>query len=331
MSEKLMMYGASLKGFRATLSETLAELGREHENLVVVDAETGTATNAIGFKEHFPDRYVTCGIAEQAAISFAFALSRCGKIPVVPLFSCFLARRACDQVYIQVGYADANVKLIGCYSGMTTPNTGATHQSINDIAIMRSVPGMRVIETADPYEFQQALREIVKCRGPVFLRSVRGDLPEYDGRVVPEGHRFQLDKSSVLREGKDLSLMASGIMVPRALEAARAFEARGVSVEVVNVTAIKPLDGETILKSARKTRRVVCAENSSVVGGMGSAIAEFLSQHEPTPIRFVGVRDCYGWSGALKDLFEMYGLTTREIIRASESLLESPPRPYAGE
>ncbi|MDD3110306.1 MAG: transketolase family protein, partial [Eubacteriales bacterium] len=166
MSEKLI-YGCSLKGFRATLAETLEEIGRENGNLIVVDAETGTATNAIAFKEKFPDRYITCGIAEQAAVSFAFALSRCGKVPVVPLFSCFLARRACDQVYIQIGYAQANVKLVGCYSGMTTPNTGATHQSINDIAIMRSVPGMRVIETADPFEFAQALREAVSCRGPV--------------------------------------------------------------------------------------------------------------------------------------------------------------------
>ena len=324
MSEKLM-YGCSLKGFRATLADTLVEIGRENDNLIVVDAETGTATNAIGFRDAFPDRYVTCGIAEQAAVSFAFALSRCGKVPVVPLFSCFLARRACDQVYIQVGYAQANVKLVGCYSGMTTPNTGATHQSINDIAIMRSIPGMRVIETADPFEFAQALREVVSCRGPVYLRSVRGDLPEYEGRFVPQGHKFCLDKSTVLREGRDISLMASGIMVPRAMEAAGALEARGVSAEVINMTAIKPLDERTVLESARKTGRVVCAENSSVVGGVGSAIAECLGQYCPTPLRFVGVKDSYGWSGELRDLLEMYGLTTKEILREAESLLAEVP------
>ena len=324
MSEKLM-YGCSLKGFRATLAETLEEIGRENGNLIVVDAETGTATNAIAFKEEFPDRYITCGIAEQAAVSFAFALSRCGKVPVVPLFSCFLARRACDQVYIQVGYAQANVKLVGCYSGMTTPNTGATHQSINDIAIMRSVPGMRVIETADPFEFAQALREAVSCQGPVYLRSVRGDLPEYEGRFVPPGHVFRLDKSTVLREGKDISLMASGIMVPRALEAAGLLETRGVSAEVINVTAIKPFDEQTVIESARKTGRVVCAENSSVIGGVGSAIAECLGQNCPTPLRFVGVKDCYGWSGDLRDLLEMYGLTTGEILRAADTLLAAAP------
>lgn len=325
MSEKLM-YGCSLKGFRAALAETLISVGHENENLVVVDAETGTATNALAFRDFFSDRYVTCGIAEQAAISFAFALSRCGKVPVVPLFSCFLARRACDQVYIQVGYAQANVKLIGCYSGMTTPNTGATHQSINDVAIMRSIPGMRVIETADPFEFAQALREVIKSKGPVFLRSVRGDLPEYEGRFVPEDHQFRLDKSTVLRGGTDISLMASGIMVPRALEAAKLLNKRGISAEVVNVTAIKPLDEETIIASAKKTGRVVCAENSNIYGGMGSAVAECLGLHCPTPMRFVGVKDSYGWSGDLRELLEMYGLTTKEILQAADSLLQDAPK-----
>ncbi len=316
-----MMYGSSLGGFRAALAETLVEIGHENPNLVVVDAETGTATNAIAFRDAFPDRYVTCGIAEQAAVSFAFAVSRCGRIPVVPLFSCFLARRACDQVYIQAGYAQANVKLVGCYSGMTTPNTGATHQSINDIAIMRSIPGMRVVETADPFEFSQALREAVRCQGPVYLRSVRGDLPEYEGRFVPEGTSFSLDRSTVLKKGSDLSLMASGIMVPRALEAANVLEAEGISAEVVNITAIKPLDEETVIRSARKTGRVVCAENGNIRGGVGSAIAECLGRHCPTPLRFVGVNDRYGWSGDLRDLLEMYGITAGAILREAKDLL----------
>ncbi len=325
MSEKLM-YGCSLKGFRSALAETLVEIGRENARLIVVDAETGTATNAIAFRDAFPGRYITCGIAEQAAVSFAFAAARCGMIPVVPLFSCFLSRRACDQVYIQVGYARANVKMIGCYSGMTTPNTGATHQSINDIAIMRSIPGMRVVETADPFEFAQALREAVRCQGPVYLRSVRGDLPEYEGRFVGEEHPFSLDRSTVLREGKDISLMASGIMVPRALEAAGLLEARGIRAEVVNVTAIKPLDERTVIRSAEKTGRVVCAENGSVVGGVGSAIAECLGRNCPTPLRFVGIEDRYGWSGDLRDLLQMYGLTAGRILEEAEALLAAAPR-----
>ena len=321
MSEK-MMYGCSLKGFRSTLADTLLDLGRQYPNLIVVDAETGTATNVLDFRDEYPDRYVTCGIAEQAAVSFAFAASRSGLIPVVPLFSCFMARRACDQVYLQIGYPHANVKLIGCYSGMTTPNTGATHQSINDIAIMRSIPGMRVIETADPSELGQAIREAVAYDGPVFIRMIRGDLPEYDIQCVPEGHRFSLDRSTVLREGTDISLMASGLMVPRALEAANLLAEQGVSAEVVNITAIKPFDTETVVRSARKTGRVVSAENNNLYGGVGSAIAECLSVHCPTPMRMVGVEDVYGWSGDLRDLLEMYELTTAKIMSKAAELLE---------
>ena len=166
MSEK-MMYGCSLKGFRSQLEDSLLSLGETYPNMIVVDAETGTATNILGFRDRYPDRYVTCGIEEQAAVSFAFALSRSGLRPVVPMFSCFLTRRAYDQLYLQAGYANANVKFIGCYSGMTTPNTGATHQSIVDIACMRAIPGMVVIETADPFEFGQAISTMDWCVAPV--------------------------------------------------------------------------------------------------------------------------------------------------------------------
>lgn len=322
MSNK-MMYGVSLAGFRATLGDTLVQLGDQYKNMVVVDAETSTVTNCIQFRDAYPDRYVTCGIAEQAAVSFAFALSRSGLIPVIPLFSCFLTRRACDQIFIQVGYANANVKMIGCYSGMTSPNTGATHQSINDIAIIRTMPNIKVIETADPLEFSQALREAIAYKGPVYLRSIRGDIPKYDHQSVPDDHQFKLDKSSVLREGKDISIMASGLMVPRALEAADILAQKGVSAEVVNVTAIKPIDEETIIKSAQKCGKVVTAENSNIYGCVGSAIAECLAQHCPVPVRFVGVEDSYGWSGELEDILNTYELTTEKILIKAHELLDA--------
>ncbi len=317
-----MMYGVSLKGFRSAFGDTLVSMGEKKDNLVVVDAETGTVTNVMDFRDRFPDRYVTCGIAEQTAVSFAFALSRSGKIPVVPLFSCFLARRACDQIYIQIGYANANVKMVGCYSGMTTPNTGATHQSINDIAIMRSMPNIVVVETADPFELEQAVEQMIEYEGPVFLRMIRGDIPKYDNqRYTPEDHKFGLFKSSVLREGSDISLIASGLMVPRALEAAGILAEKGVSAEVVNCTAIKPIDTETIVASASKTGRVVTCENNNIYGGMGSAVAECLAQHCPVPMRFMGIEDVYGWSGDLGDLFEMYGLTTEKVLEKANELL----------
>ena len=320
MSEK-MMYGCSLKGFRSQLEDSLISLGNKYDDMVVVDAETGTATNILGFRDAYPDRYVTCGIAEQAAISFAFGLARSGLRPVVPLFSCFMTRRAYDQVYLQVGYPNANVKLIGCYSGMTTPNTGATHQSIVDVAVMRAIPGMTVIETADPFEFGQAMEAIMEYDGPVFLRMIRGDIKKYDIQCVPEGHKFRIGKSSVLREGKDISLIAGGLMVPRALEAAEMLAREGVAAEVVNCSAIKPFDTETITASAKKTGRVVTCENSNIYGGMGSAVAECLAEHCPVPMRFVGVEDRYGWSGDLEDLLSMYELTTEKVLRKAKELL----------
>jgi transketolase len=322
MSEK-MMYGASLKGFRSMLADKLVELGAQYKNMVVVDAETGTATNILDFKAAYPDRYVTTGIAEQTALSFASSLSRAGKIAVTPLFSCFMARRACDQIYIQIGYSKANVKMIGCYSGMTTPNTGATHQSINDVAILRSMPNIVVVETADPGELGRALEAAMAYQGPVFIRMIRGDIAKYDIQCVPDNQQFDLFKSTKLRDGKDVSLIASGLMVPRALEAADILGKKGISAEVINCTAIKPMDRETIVESAKKTGRVVTCENNNIYGGVGSAVAECLSQYCPVPMRLMGIEDVYGWSGDLKDLLEMYGLTTEKILEKADELLKS--------
>ncbi|MCL1854920.1 MAG: transketolase family protein [Clostridia bacterium] len=320
MAEK-MMYGCALKGFRATLGDTLLALGGKYENMVVVDSETGTATNVLDFREQYPERFVTVGIAEQTAVSFAFALSRSGMIPVVPLFSCFLARRACDQIYVQVGYANANVKLIGCYSGLSTPNTGATHQSINEFAILRSMPNIKVIETADPNELEQALYRSMEYRGPVFIRMIRGDVAEYDQVCTPQDHRFELDKASILRNGTDISLIACGMMVPRAIKAANLLADQGISADVVNCSSIKPIDIETIVASAKKTGKVITAENHNVYGGMGSAVAEVLAQHCPVPMRIMGIEDQYGWSGPLETLLPRYGITAERIVEKAWELL----------
>ncbi len=320
MSKK-MMYGVALTGFRSTLADSLLRMGEKYPNMVVVDAETGTATNVLDFRDRFPDRYVTMGIAEQAAVSFAFALSRSGMLPVVPLFSCFLSHRACDQVYVQIGYANANVKMIGCYTGITTPNTGATHQCMNDIAILRSTPNIRVVECADPSELEQAIEQAMAYVGPVYIRMIRGDVPPYDGPVVPQSHRFALDRSTVLRQGTDISLVASGMMVSRAMEAADILSHEGISAEVVNMTAIKPVDEATLVATAQKTGKVVTCENHNIFGGVGSAVAECLCEKCPVPMRMVGVRDQYGWSGALEDLVPMFGLTTDNILKGARELL----------
>ena len=325
MSEK-MMYGASLKGMRAAFGETLVELGKKNENIVVVDCETGTATNILGFRDSFPDRYLTLGVAEQNGISFAFGLSRSGLIPVVSLFSAFMTRRALDQIFIQVGYAYANIKLIGCYSGLTSPNTGATHQSINDISIMRSIPGMAVIETADEFELKQALDRVIEYKGPVYLRMIRGDISPYDQRVIPANHQFSIGKASILRKGKDITLIGSGMMVARCLEAAEELFKRGVDAEVINCSTIKPLDGEIIINSVRKTGAAVTAENHSIVGGLGSAVTELVCENYPVTVKRVGIKDRYGESAELKDLFTHYGLNTENILNAVDKIQKEGQR-----
>lgn len=319
MSEK-KMYGASLKGMRATLGETLVEIGRSNKRAVVIDCETGTATNILEFRDTFPDRFVTTGVAEQSGISFAFGVARSGFIPIVPLFSSFLTRRACDQIFIQVGYANANIKLIGCYSGLTSPNTGATHQSVNDISIMRSIPNLTVIETADPSELKAALLAMMEIDGPVYIRMIRGDIAEYDKPCVPENHQFKIGKSSVLRSGKDITLIGSGLMVPRCLKAAKVLEEQGIDAEVINLSAIKPFDTQTVMQSVRKTGRAVTAENHSIVGGVGSAVLEALCG-QPVPVKMVGIRDRFGESGTLNELFEKYGLTSEKVVEAALKLV----------
>ena len=319
MSEKLM-YGCSLKGMRAALGETLVELGHENEKIIVIDGETGTATNIFDFRDTFPERFITVGVAEQSAISFAFGVSRNGFIPFVPLFSSFLTRRACDQIFIQVGYANANVKLVGCYSGFTSPNTGATHQSINDIAIIRTMPNVTVIETADPLELSQAIKEAARVNGPVYIRMIRGDLPEYDGIFNKEGYKFEIGRSPILRSGNDITIIACGLMVPRALEAADELQKEGISAEVINLSSIKPIDTDTLVRSLNKTKKAVTAENHSVMGGMGSAVLEAICDKSPVPVKMIGIMDRYGESAELKDLFEKYNLCTSDIVNAARLL-----------
>lgn len=312
-----IMYGCVLKGMRETLGKTLVEIGKENEKVIVIDCETGPSTNILEFRDTFPARFISMGIAEQNAISFAFGVVKTGYIPIIPLFSSFMTRKACDQIFIQVGYANENIKMIGCYSGITTPNTGATHQSINDVSIMRSIPNILIIETADEFELKQALKKTVEYKGPVYLRMIRGDISPYNQRVIPEGYEFEIGKASILKEGNGISLIGSGLMVSRCMEAAEKLKEKGIDAEVINCSTIKPLDKDTILKSVKKTKRIVTAENHTVIGGMGSAIAEMLIEEYPVPLKMVGIKDKFGESAELKDLLIKYGLTSDEVVKAS--------------
>lgn len=316
------IYGSKLQGMRAAVGDTLVELGKKNDKIVVIDAETAVATNIMPFKEAFPDRFLTTCIAEQNAISVAYGLQRMGYIPFVPLFASFIGRRSFDQIFVQAGYPNANIKMMGCYAGITAASVGATHQSFNDIAIMRTIPNIKIIEACDAEELREAIIAAVEYVGPVYIRVVRSDLPEYEVKQMPEDYHFEMGKATVIREGTDISLVGSGIMVSRCKEAAEILAGKGISAEVINVSTIKPLDEDTIVQSASKTRHVVTAENNTVIGGLGGAIAEVLGEKCPVKIGRIGIQDRFGHSGLIDELLDIYNLTTEDIVKKALEILE---------
>ena len=308
------IYGSKIQGMRAAVGDTLVELGKKNDRIVVIDAETAVATNIMPFKEAFPDRFLTTCIAEQNAISVAYGLQRMGYIPFVPLFAAFIGRRAFDQIFVQAGYPNANIKMMGGYAGITSASVGATHQSFNDIAIIRTIPNIKIIEACDADELREAMIAAAEYVGPVYIRVVRSDLPEYEVKRMPQDYHFEIGKATVIREGTDVSLIGSGIMVARCKEAAQILEKQGISAEVINVSTIKPIDKETIIASATKTKHVVTAENNTIIGGVGSAVAEVLSENCPCKLGRIGILDRYGHSGIVDELLKLYNLTTQDIV-----------------
>jgi transketolase len=306
---------------RQAFGEAIVGIGHADPRVVMIDCETATSTFAIHFGKTFPDRFIQMGVAEQNAISFAAGLSTTGFVPIVPLFGCFSTRRAGDQVFCQVAYPKFNVKIMGCFAGMSSPNTGATHQALQDVAMMRALPHMLVLEPADEPELRQALVAVFEHVGPVYFRMIRGDVGGGSPTVSPPGYRFRLGKAAVLRDGSDVTLVGSGLMVSRCLEAAGILAAKGIAAEVINVSTVKPLDVDGLVSSAEKTGAVVVAENHSVIGGLGGAVAEALTERCPVPMRRVGVKDRFGESGPLEDLFEKYGLTAGAVVKAAEEVI----------
>ena len=318
----LDQYGVSQGDIRQLFGEALVAAGRANSQVVVLDCQTAMPTAAVAFARAFPDRFIDLGIAEQNAVSFAAGLARMGFVPILPLFACFSSRRALDQVTIQVAYADLNVKVCGLYAGLTSPNTGATHQMVSDLAVMRSIPNLTVVEPADAAEMSQALAAVVAHPGPVYFRLVRGDIGGPCPRVVPDGYAFRLGRATLLREGTDVTLVASGLMVSRCLQAAEILAKEGVAADVVNVSTLKPLDADLIVARARQTGAVVTAENHTLLGGLGGAVAEALGDACPVPLRRVGIRDEFGTSGPLEALFPLYGLTSDAICEAARMAIK---------
>lgn len=289
----------------------LVELGRNNPNVVVLDADLSKSTYTVKFAKEFPDRFFNAGVAEANMIGMAAGLATCGFVVFASTFAIFATQRALNQIFQSIAYPELNVKIAASHAGITVGEDGASHQSIDDISIMRAIPKMTVIVPADSTEAYQATIAIAKYYGPVYLRLSRAPTPN----VLPEDYQFKIGKACVLREGKDVTLVACGTMVYEAMVAAEKLSSHGITAEVINMSTIKPIDRETLLNSVRKTGCVVTAEEHSIIGGLGSAVCEVLSEEYPCPIRKIGIKDEFGQSGKPDELLKHYGLTSDDIVQ----------------
>lgn len=290
---------------REAYGKALAEFGAQYPNLVVLDADLANATKTNTFQKAFPERHIDCGIAECDMMGIAAGLSTIGKIPFASSFAMFAAGRAYEQVRNSIGYPHLNVKIGATHAGITVGEDGASHQCLEDIALMRVIPGMVVINPSDAVEARAAVQAAIEYVGPVYLRFGRAAVPVINDR---EDYKFEIGKGVLLREGTDVTIVATGICVSAALEAAEKLAEDGINAEVINIHTIKPLDEELIIKSAKKTGKVVTAEEHSIIGGLGGAVSEALSEKAPTPVCRIGMNDIFGESGSAGALVAKYGL-----------------------
>jgi len=304
---------------RESYGNALVELGAENPDVVVLDADLAAATKTGIFKKAYPDRHIDCGIAECNMVGIAAGLATTGKIPFVSSFAMFAAGRAYEQVRNSVGYPHLNVKIGATHAGITVGEDGASHQCNEDIALMRAIPGMVVMCPADDIEAKAAVKAAAEYVGPVYMRFGRAACPVINDR--PD-YKFEIGKGTVVREGKDITIVATGICVGNALEAADMLAAEGISAEVINICTIKPLDEELIVESAKKTGKVVTAEEHSVIGGLGSAVCDALCKVYPVPVLKIGMQDVFGESGSAAALVEKYKLDGKGIFEQIKGFLK---------
>lgn len=298
---------------RVAYGNALVELGKLHEDVVVLDADVAVATRSEEFKKVFPERYTDCGIAEANMVGIAAGLSTCCFVPFVTSFAMFLAGRAFEQIRNSVGYPHLNVKFGATHGGISVGEDGATHQCNEDIALMRTIPGMVIINPADSVEAVAAVKAAYEHEGPVYLRFGRLAIPVFNDA---ETYDFQLGKGIILREGKDCTIIATGLCVSESLAAADILAEYGVEAQVINIHTIKPLDEELIISTAQKTKRIFTVEEHSVIGGLGSAVADVLSENCPTKLTKLGIKDKYGHSGSAKALLHEVGLDAEGIANS---------------
>ena len=304
---------------RDSYGNALCELGEVYPDLVVLDADLAEATRTSVFKKKYPERHIDCGIAESNMMGIAAGLATTGKIPFVSSFAMFATGRAFEQVRNSIGYPHLNVKIGGTHAGVTVGEDGASHQCNEDLALMRSIPGMVVMCPADDIEAKAAVRAAIEHEGPVYIRFGRAACPIVNDR--PD-YKFEIGKGTILREGTDVTVVATGICVGAALEAADMLAADGISAEVINICTIKPLDKELIAASAKKTGKVVTAEEHSVIGGLGSAVCDALAELCPTQVKKIGMQDVFGESGPATALVEKYGLDGKGIYTSVKDFVK---------
>jgi len=303
---------------RESYGNALAELGDKYENLYVFDADLAAATKTGIFKKKFPDRFFDCGIAESNMMGVAAGMAATGKIPFVSTFAMFAAGRAFEQVRNSIGYPHLNVKIGATHAGISVGEDGATHQCNEDIALMRTIPGMTVIIPADDVEAKAAVEAAINYEGPVYMRFGRLAVPVFND---PDTYKFEIGKGIKLRDGKDITIVATGLMVYEAIEAAKTLAEQGIEATVINIHTIKPIDKDIIIEAAKNTGLVLTVEEHSVIGGLGEAVCDVLSENYPTKVVKIGVNDEFGHSGPAVDLLKQYGLCAENIVaKASEAV-----------
>ena len=300
------------KATRAAYGEHLVELGMRNPKIVVLDADLAAATKTGIFKKAHPERFIDCGIAECNMVGIAAGLAACGKIPFAASFAMFSAGRAFEQVRNSVGYPHLNVKIVGSHAGISVGEDGASHQCCEDIGLMRTIPGMVILNPADHYEMKAAVKAAIEYEGPVYLRLGRLAVESFNNN---DDYTFELGKGITLREGDDIAVVATGLMVSEALKAVDALKAEGINARLINIHTIKPLDEDIILKAAKETGKIVTVEEHNVIGGLGDAVASVLSQKCPTPLVKIGVNDEFGHSGPAVELLKEFGLCADHIAQ----------------
>lgn len=295
---------------RQSFGEALEKLGEENENVVVIDADLAKSTKTSLFAKKFPDRFIDVGIAEQNMVGIAAGLSTFGKVPYVSTFAAFATGRVYDQIRCSVAYPKLNVKICGTHAGITVGEDGATHQMIEDINLMRGLPNMTVMCTSDDVQTKWAVNEIAKISGPVYLRLARIATPV----IYSESQKFEIGKGVQIGEGKDATIIATGVTVTEALKAKKILKQQGIDIRVVDMHTIKPIDKELIVKCAKETNKIITVEDHSIIGGLGTAVCEVLSEEYPTKVIRMGIKDKFGKSGKATDLMKYFRIDAQAIV-----------------